>query len=189
MHLEGMVWCNKHATDGHIPAYAMQRVTDQDDPEAAAKQLVSVGLWEATEDGWFIVVFADDQPSAADQERTKAYDRQRQRRHRLHVTGDHSECDARYCREASRVTHGVSDGVSHGSPSRPDPTRPEGRGGRGEDEQVGSASSGGSASLAASSALPPQTDHDREPWHGDGPPPGITPTVEAYDGNSGKRFR
>ena len=123
MHLEGMVWCNRHATDGHVPAYALHKVTDQEEPEKAASQLVDVGLWSVDNDGWLIVTFADDQPSAADQERAREYDRQRQRRQRLHKTGDHRECEPRYCREASRVTHRVSDGVSHGSPSRPDPTR------------------------------------------------------------------
>ena len=71
MHLEGLVWCNKHATDGLIPFYAIRRVTDQEDPKEAARLLVKVGLWETTEAGWMITTFAEDQPSAADQERAK----------------------------------------------------------------------------------------------------------------------
>ena len=184
MHLEGLVWCNKHATDGHIPGYAIRSVTDQTDPEDGAAQIVESGLWEFTDNGWFIAVFSDDQPSAADQAKAKEYDRQRQRRQRMHRSGDHSECDPKYC-EASRVTAGVTDavsnGVSHGSPPRPDPTRPEGEGKGGKGKAGGSASSGGSAPLAPSSTPPP-----RPMWDGDGPPPGVTPTVTVTTTKTGR---
>ena len=44
MYLEGPVWCNTHATDGLIPFHAIRRVTDQEDPKEAARQLVRAGL-------------------------------------------------------------------------------------------------------------------------------------------------
>ena len=71
MYLEGLVWCNQHGTDGFIPDHALRRVTDEEDPGAAADQLVGVGLWVVGNGGWEIVDFTKDQPSAADVERTQ----------------------------------------------------------------------------------------------------------------------
>ena len=136
---------------------------------------MDVGLWSVDNDGWLIVTFADDQPSAADQERAREYDRQRQRRQRLHKTGDHRECEPRYCREASRVTHRVSDGVSHGSPSRPDPTRPEGEGSGRDERAAGSAPDGRSASAPRAASAPP-AEPPMASTHLD-PPPGTVISI------------
>lgn len=127
VHVEALVWCNRHGTDGHIPAHALPRVTDEPDPTSAAEQLVAAGMWKPTEAGWEIVAFLDDQPSADDVRRTKEQARQRQRRQRQHRNGDHSLCDPQYCKalaSESRVTSRVTNGVSHATPTRPVPTRP-----------------------------------------------------------------
>jgi hypothetical protein len=158
MHVEDLVWCNQHGTDGRIPAYALRRVTDEGDAEAGADQLVAVGLWAVTEDGWSIIDFLTDQPSAADVERQQVLGRNRQRVRRQHVAGDHSLCDAKYCRAAqaggSRVTNGVSNGESHGT--RTDPTRPDPKGRGGVGKGKGSSTSDeGSAALAPASAPSP----------------------------------
>ena len=129
MHLEGLVWCNQHGTDGFIPEHALRRVTDDSEPESAAAELVRVGLWAVVEGGWKIVDFEKDQPSAADVERKQVLARARQRVRRQHLGGDHSLCDPKHCQQASRVTAGVTNAVSHDTrtdPYRPDPIRSEG---------------------------------------------------------------
>ncbi len=128
VHIEAMVWSNRHGTDGSVPAHALRRVTDDPDPDAAAEHLVARGKWRTVEGGWEIVGFLDDQPAAEDVQRTKELARARQRRLRQHRNGDHSLCDPQYCKALSRVTQRVTsrvtNGVSHDTPTRPDPTRP-----------------------------------------------------------------
>ena len=141
LHIEGIVWACRHETDGAIPRHVLRKVTDEPDPEQAAGELVGAGLWEATDEGWAIVGFLDDQVSAEDLAKQRAVAAERQRRSRQHKAGDHSSCDPRYCRRAAAdrdregvtdgVSHGVTDGVSHDPPTRPDPTRPVGRRGEG----------------------------------------------------------
>jgi hypothetical protein len=103
LHVEALVWSNQHGTDGQIPRHALGRITDEPDADLAAKQLVESGAWIATDQGWEMVGFLDDQPSAADVRRTQKLADVRNRRQRQHRQGDHSLCDERYCREASRV--------------------------------------------------------------------------------------
>lgn len=54
LHLEALVWSKARLTDGEIPRGALRRMTDEDDPETAADQLVASGMWEATPKGWTI---------------------------------------------------------------------------------------------------------------------------------------
>lgn len=130
VHFEALVWSNRHATDGVVPRHMLVRITDEPDPATAAGQLVAAGKWVESEQGWEIVGFLDDQPSAEDVQRTRELARQRQQRQRKHRGGDHSMCVAKYCpalrdqMRESRVTKPVTNGVSHDTPSRPVPTRP-----------------------------------------------------------------
>lgn len=152
VHFEALVWCNRHGTDGAIPRHMLVRVTDEKNPTKAAKLLVAAGKWKQAEDGWEIVGFLDDQPSAEDVRNQKELARQRQRRQRQHKAGDHTLCNAKYCRglrdeqgdkhgdetRKSRVTKPVTNVVSHDTPSRPVPTRPgpkEPGTGRGTDDR------------------------------------------------------
>jgi hypothetical protein len=133
--VEGIVWSCKHEQDGLIPAHVLHRITDEPDAAAAAEQLVKAGLWTAHDDGWEIVGFLEQQRSSEDIRKIRQLAAVRQRRQRQHQQGDHGLCDPKFCRAASRVTdgvtHAVTNGVSHGSLTRPDPTRPLGRGGEG----------------------------------------------------------
>lgn len=104
----GTIWSNNLGTDGAIPTTALYSLAYGASAEADAAELIKVGLWKATRTGWIIVGFLDDQPSAADVERTSALGRERQRRQRQHRNGDHSLCDPSYCR-VSRVTSRVTD--------------------------------------------------------------------------------
>ena len=64
LHLEALVWCKAHLTDGFIPAGALHRLTDEPDADKAARELVKVNLWSLTAEGWTIVGFTDTQMSA-----------------------------------------------------------------------------------------------------------------------------
>lgn len=69
VHLEAIVWSKARLEDGAIATGALRRLTDEDNPVHAAAELVRVGLWAVTEDGWQIVDFTEHQMSA---ERVKA---------------------------------------------------------------------------------------------------------------------
>jgi hypothetical protein len=129
LHVEALVWCNEHGTDGAIPTHMLARISDEPDPEAAAGALVYVGLWKTSETGWTIVEFLGTQPSAADVERTQQRWRDRQRRQRQHRNGDHSLCDPKYCRQAANdpLSRGESPVESRPPvPNRSEPNRAEG---------------------------------------------------------------
>jgi hypothetical protein len=64
LHLEALVWCKAHLTDGFIPAPALSRLTDEEDASNASRELVRVGLWNLTAEGWTIIGFTDTQMSA-----------------------------------------------------------------------------------------------------------------------------
>ena len=54
LHLSAMCWCTEHLTDGAISASELHLVSDVRAPGKAAEQLVAVGLWDVTADGWEI---------------------------------------------------------------------------------------------------------------------------------------
>ena len=145
LHVEAIVWCCKHETDGMIPGHVLARITDEPEPHEAAGHLVAAGLWHAKSDGYEVADFLVNQRSAGEVELSRANSRARQERHRRHQNRDHSLCDPRYRQASNSVSNAVTNGVSNGSPTRPDPTRPELKRGR-----VGE---GGTADSAG--ALPP----------------------------------
>ena len=124
LHTEGILWCCRYGTDGRIPRHVLTRITDEPQPHEAAGQLVAAGLWLATDDGYEVVDFLIDQRSAGEVEVARANSRARQERHRRHQNRDHSLCDPRYCQASNGVSNAMTNGVSNGSPTRPDPTRP-----------------------------------------------------------------
>jgi hypothetical protein len=131
MSVEALVWCNKHGTDGAIPAAALSRFTDEPDALAAAEQLVAAGLWSRTDTGFVVVDFLVDQESAAEVEERRVASAFRQRRSRLHKGGDHSLCLRGYCPNGA-LSREESQAMSRGDsrppvPTRPDPTPREGR--------------------------------------------------------------
>lgn len=138
VHLEAIVWCCRHETDGTVPRHVLRKVTDADDPAAAAETLVAAGLWTETDSGYELVGFLDDQISSEDLARQRDLAAVRQRRQRQHKAGDHTLCDARYCRRAAEaVTRDQHRESRLPDPTRPDPTVREGR--EGEVGQRGSA--------------------------------------------------
>ena len=123
LHIEALAWSSRHQTDGMVPRSALPRVTDEPNPEGTAELLVAAGLWDATDDGYRLVWLQDMQPGPEEVARQRAYNRDKQERHRKHVTGDHSTCKAPFCKLARNP---VSNPVSNRTPSRPVPSIPVG---------------------------------------------------------------
>lgn len=159
MHIEAMLYCNEHGTDGAISRAALGKLTGYTRRLEGARQLADAGVWHATDTGWTLPRFLEEQPSRHDTDRTTALSRQRQRKQRQHRNGDHSLCDPRYCRasstnvtrdetQESRVTHGVSHDTRT-APYRTDPSRKgEGVGyGKGEGPETRATRSGSALAL------------------------------------------
>lgn len=124
MHVEALLWSNQQAQGGVIPGAVLRLITDEPDPELAAKELVESGAWQSLGDGWKIGDSLDEQPTPEEIERQRLKQRDRQTRSRKHKAGDHTTCDPRWCRQAPVTRDRTRDGgVSHDTPSRPDPTR------------------------------------------------------------------
>lgn len=67
----GLAYCNRNLTDGYIPVrVGFGQLRDCDgNPVPAIRQLEAVGLWEATEGGWWVHDYEDYQPTRADIQR------------------------------------------------------------------------------------------------------------------------
>ena len=62
----GLMWTNKHLTDGHLPQAVVKRFKHAEQPLVVADALVKAGLWIATADGYQIHDFHDHNPRAED---------------------------------------------------------------------------------------------------------------------------
>ena len=131
LHVEALVYCNKHTLDGAMPRGALPRITDAEDPHADLAELLAAGVWEETETGWQLDW--SDQDSAEDVKERKEYRAAVQKTYRkrtaLHKRGDHSLCDPRHCKKAV-IGNATSNTTSNEIPSTPVPTPREGRGPR-----------------------------------------------------------
>ena len=105
LHVEALVYANRVGSDGAIPAGALRRITDSDHEEAEAVELVEAGVWATTGAGWQIVDFERDQLSKAEVSRMRDAAKIRTRRQRLHLAGDHSDCNPKYCKAVTRDEH------------------------------------------------------------------------------------
>lgn len=85
----GLAYCNRYLTDGLVPAGAVRRLVDVDEPARLAAKLVEVGLWERVADGFRVHDFRDYQPSAqaVREERDRNAERMREWRKRRHEPG------------------------------------------------------------------------------------------------------
>jgi hypothetical protein len=127
LYVEALVWCNRTGSNGVISRGLLSRFTDHDDPQTAAAELVTAGLWDETAVGWTVVDFLRDQLSREQVEQLREKGRQRQARARLHRSGDHSLCVAPYCKLGNAVT----DGVSNETPNLSEPVQATPRPGTG----------------------------------------------------------
>lgn len=165
LHVEGLVWCNRHLTDGLIPPAAVRRITDAEDPDSDIAELLAAGLWERDGDD-FLVDWSEQETAEAVKARRDANaERQRKYRERRarHTQGDHALCYAAVCRFVTRDTTRDNDG-SHStpiptqpSPALPHPTPREG-GGRSRARDHGPASAGATASRVPLLPVPDRKD-------------------------------
>jgi len=135
LHVEALVYCNQHLTDGAVPRAALLRITDAADPHGAVAELEGVGLWRALDDGgWQIHWEAEDQEPASKVRKRQSLANERQQRQRQHRSGDHSMCNPRYCRSVTRdaVRDDSRDASRDATPPRPALPNPKelGRGAR-----------------------------------------------------------
>jgi hypothetical protein len=119
-------WCAKQLTDGLVPAGRIRRFGLKN-PDAAAAELVRVGLWVTVPDGFQFHQWTDHQPTREQvlADRAAAAERQRRRRDkRRDESVNHGEShDGCHAVTSGEVTE--PEGVSHSPPTRPDPARPK----------------------------------------------------------------
>jgi hypothetical protein len=61
----GLMWSNRHLTDGHLPLAVIKSFPHVKDPVSVADALVQAGLWEKNGTGGFVVHdFGERNPSA-----------------------------------------------------------------------------------------------------------------------------
>lgn len=130
LEVEALVWCNRAGTDGAIPARQMARVTTSKRAARSAQELVNAGLWLATDTGWQVVNWTGQGQMAAEEvESRRANGRVRAERQRRHLSGDHSQCNPKYCRASvSNALRVPSLTTLRTDPLRTDPTGPAGPG-------------------------------------------------------------
>jgi len=166
LYLELLAWRNEHLLeleDDLVPYHALRWLSDEPDAEEATVAIVAAGGMLDEGVGWRPVWFVDDQPKREEIAAQRAIWQARQERHRKHVTGDHSKCDAKRCwylmKNAvtgdERVTNGTSD------PIRTDPSRTEGERDGESDEQ----DRGGQAQAPPLPADEDDADSIAEAWH------------------------
>lgn len=96
LHIEGMVHCSRHLTDGLISIH-IRRISSTKYPNKTAQELTDAGVWETTEDGGYLIKSYLDHQRSSDEvlrererlARNKQHSRQRKQ---LHDAQDHSLC-------------------------------------------------------------------------------------------------
>jgi hypothetical protein len=111
LHVSGLVYANRHLTDGLVPASRLPALTPAYDPAHLA-ELEAARLWEPIDGGYSIIDFLKEQPSRAQVEARRASWTERQERHRHGVTPGTGVNDVRT--ESRSRTTAVTNGVSHG---------------------------------------------------------------------------
>lgn len=93
LHLSALAFSCRQLTDGHVPAKRVPRLWPVDDVDECVRLLVESGLWETTEDGYFLATWADHLMPSDEVEKRRRASAESSRRYRLHRDGDHSMCD------------------------------------------------------------------------------------------------
>lgn len=114
LHVCALAYCNRNLTDGFIPEYILDRLSDRKRPIQLAAKLVAVGMWEPSKGGWRIHDYLEYQASKAKVEEERAKARQRMARNRQ-GSPEHSPEQGGDVRPNNSVRSLY--------PTRPDPTR------------------------------------------------------------------
>lgn len=79
----GLMWCNKHLTDGHLPLSIVKSFRHVSNPVSVADALVNAGLWDRNGNGFVIHDYTDfGNPTAAKIKAKRRKDRLRKRAER-----------------------------------------------------------------------------------------------------------
>lgn len=149
LHIEALNWANRHLTDGNIPAAALPRLSDATDLPDLMRELVTARLWDVDQDtGAVALDWSEQEP--ADRVKARRADRAEiQRRYRergeLHAKGDHRRCTANCPKQGQVTGNAIGLVTTSVTASRPDPSRPLGRGGKGTRAAAPSAGAPGAA--------------------------------------------
>lgn len=179
LHVEALVWCNKHLTDGHLPAAALGRLAGKvTDPQAAVTELVTAGVWEELSDGWQLE-WADQETAVRVKDRRQyraTVQANYRERGELHQRGDHSKCTEKCPQRRNETGHVTGNASGHRTgqlpPTRPDPSRPEEGTEKGHASLAARASSASAAERGAPAQPADEYDIVRD-GHRFGPPPGV----------------
>ena len=85
LHISAETWCNRVLSDGRVPASRLSVLMPKY-RAAYLAELLAAGLWTATEGGYSLVNFLQDQPSKADVEKKRADWKRWQQEHRQALT-------------------------------------------------------------------------------------------------------
>lgn len=113
-------YAGQYVTEGFVPEWF---VSSWPNGRKLAAALVAAGMWSPGvrdgEAGWYFHDWSHYQPSKEEVDRERAHNRERQKRFR------EKRAEARRNGVTNDVTSSVTNAVSNGTPSRPDPSRPE----------------------------------------------------------------
>jgi hypothetical protein len=73
----GLMWANKHLTDGHLPIAVIKRFPHVDNPVSIADALAKAGLWDKNGTGFVIHDYGDFNPTAKKVKDKRRADRRR----------------------------------------------------------------------------------------------------------------
>lgn len=100
-------WCGANLTEGRLPADLISTLGGL---KRDARKLVEVGLWDEVDGGYQFRNWEEFQPTKAQVDAEREANRKRQAEYRA--------------RKRNGVTDTVTNGATNGTPTRPDPTRP-----------------------------------------------------------------
>jgi hypothetical protein len=78
----GLMWTNKHLTDGYLPLAVVKSFRHVDRPIAVANALTKAGLWDRNGSGWVIHDYHDFNFTASQIKAKRARDRRRKHEER-----------------------------------------------------------------------------------------------------------
>lgn len=141
LHVEALVYCNRHGNDGRFRRGLVARMTDAEDWPDLVDELVKLEIWDELA-GVLTIDWQEwaQEPAAVVKERRETNaeaNRIYRERAKKHRAGDHSMCTSRCPAKSRDESRDQSRGGSRENPrdpypSRPLPSRPggEGKGGR-----------------------------------------------------------
>ncbi|CAM3740231.1 hypothetical protein ACXYTP_19235 [Tsukamurella ocularis] len=148
--------CMAYLTDGYVERWVVESWPDG---VALAGRLVDAGLWDTHPDGgWMFHDWRLYQPTKAQVDEDRRKERERKAAWR---ESKRSGTDGGRPGGTPGVSPGGGPGGRHGSPTRPDPTRPSTPNGVLPDARADGGRPGGTTAFGDGTPIPPEPDDDR----------------------------